>query len=88
MYCKANGAYTLLSIKNHKEMMVSKNLKEFELLLTEIDFMRVHNSYLINLHEVQKYVKSQGGYIIMGNGDHVHISNSKKEGFLKRMTEF
>ena len=85
IYCKANGAYTLLSIKNHKETMVSKNLREFELLLSEIDFMRVHNSYLINLKEVQKYIKSHGGYIIMSNDDHVQISNSKKEDFLNRM---
>ncbi|MET1260720.1 LytTR family DNA-binding domain-containing protein [Flagellimonas sp. DF-77] len=85
IYCKANGAYTLFSIKNHKDVMVSKNLKEYENLLADIDFMRVHNSYLINLNEVKKYVKTQGGYIIMSNDDHVLISNSKKELFLSRM---
>jgi len=88
IYCKANGAYTLISIKNHKQTMVSKNLREFELLLTDIDFMRVHNSYLVNLREVQKYIKSHGGYIIMSNEDHVQVSNAKKDTFLDRMAGF
>ena len=48
--------------------------------------MRVHNSFLINLKEVKKYVKSDGGYIIMNNGDSVSISRSKKEDFIQIMS--
>ncbi len=84
-YCKANGSYTIFSIKGQPDQLVSKNLKEFELLLQEYDFMRVHNSYLINLREVKKYIKSEGGYIIMNNNDHVHLSPRKKELFLERI---
>ena len=85
LYCKANGSYTLFSLKDQQDQLVSKNLKEFEMLLQEYDFMRVHNSFLINLREVKKYIKSDGGYIIMNNGDHVNLSQSKKDQFLERI---
>ncbi|WP_262510736.1 LytR/AlgR family response regulator transcription factor [Algoriphagus yeomjeoni] len=64
---------------------MSKNLKEYENLLTDMNFMRVHNSFLINLQEVKKFVKSEGGYIVMNNDKQVSISNSKRDDFMKRM---
>ena len=48
-------------------------------------FMRVHNSYLINLNEVKKYIKSDGGYIIMSNDMHVSISPRKKDDLIYAM---
>jgi two-component system LytT family response regulator len=48
--------------------------------------MRVHNSFLINLREVKKYVKSEGGYILMKNGAQISISQKKREEFVERMT--
>lgn len=86
IYCKAEGSYTSFILKNTAKILVSKHLKEYENLLLEQDFMRVHNSYLINLKEVKKYVKSDGGYIIMNNNDTVNISRSKKEGFIEIMS--
>ena len=86
LYCKGNGSYTSFILKNNNSLLVSKHLKEYENLLLEQDFMRVHNSFLINLKEVKKYIKSDGGYIIMNNDDLVNISRSKKEVFLKTMT--
>lgn len=47
--------------------------------------MRVHNSYLINLKEVKKYVKADGGYIVMNNDDIVSISRGKKDTFMEAM---
>ncbi|MCF7567917.1 LytTR family transcriptional regulator [Sabulilitoribacter arenilitoris] len=86
LYCKAEGSYTEFVINNSEKLLVSKHLKEYENLLLEQDFMRVHNSYLINLKEVKKYVKSDGGYIIMNNGDIVSVTRSKKEDFIKVMS--
>lgn len=82
IYCKAEGSYTAFILKNSEKLLVSKNLKEYENLLLDQDFMRVHNSFLINLKEIKKYIKSDGGYIIMNNNDTVSISRSKKEDFL------
>jgi len=86
LYCKAEGAYTVFVLKSSDKLLVSKNLKEYENLLLEQDFMRVHNSFLINLKEVKKYVKSDGGYIIMNNDDTVSISRSKKDDFIQVMS--
>lgn len=86
LYCKAEGSYTKFVLKNKDTILVSKHLKEFENMLLEQDFMRVHNSYLINLKEVKKYIKSDGGYIIMNNNDTVSVSRSKKEDFIRVMS--
>lgn len=85
LYCKAEGSYTLFTLKNNSNFLVSKHLKEYETLLLDQNFMRVHNSFLINLKEVKKFVKSDGGYIIMCNGDMVNISRNKKELFIDAM---
>ncbi|WP_425076825.1 LytR/AlgR family response regulator transcription factor [Psychroserpens sp. S379A] len=86
IYCKAEGSYTIFKLKNSEKLLVSKNLKEYENLLLEQGFMRVHNSFLINLKEVKKYMKADGGYIIMNNNDTVSISRSRKLDFLKVMS--
>lgn len=85
IYCKAEGSYTTFILNNNSKLLVSKHLKEYESLLLEQQFMRVHNSFLINLNEVKKFVKSDGGYIIMNNNDTVSISRSKKDEFLELM---
>ena len=86
VYCKAEGSYTSFVLKNDEKLLVSKHLKAYEDLLLEQDFMRVHNSFLINFKEVKKYIKADGGYIIMKNNDSVSISRSKKEGFIEVMS--
>lgn len=83
IYCKAEGSYTRFILKNELTFLVSKHLKEYENLLADHNFMRVHNSFLINLREVKKYIKADGGYILMNNGDAASISRNKKDGFLE-----
>ncbi len=85
LLCKADGSYTSFTMKDGNTLLVSKHLKEYENLLSEHQFMRVHNSYLINLKEVKKYIKSDGGYIIMSNDMHVSISPRKKDDLLESM---
>jgi len=84
--CEANGSYTNIYLKGNRKIMVSKNLKEYETLLADENFMRVHNSFLVNLHEVKQFVKSEGGYILMNNEQQVSISPKKRDEFLERMT--
>jgi two-component system LytT family response regulator len=84
-YCKAEGSYTSFKLIDGATHLVSKHLKEYETLLADQYFMRVHNSFLINLNEVKKYIKSDGGYILMNNGDSVSISRNKKDDFFKIM---
>lgn len=87
IYCKGDGAYTYFYIKDTPRITVSKNLKEFEELLKEQSFFRVHKSYLINLNEMKKYVRGDGGYVVMTNGDNVDVSKRKKESFLSNLSK-
>lgn len=82
IYCKADGSYTTVYLQNKQSKIVSRNLKDFENLLEEFGFCRVHHASLINLKHVQRYVKGEGGYVILSEGHHVDISRRKKEEFL------
>ncbi|TMU55774.1 response regulator transcription factor [Flagellimonas algicola] len=83
--CKADGSYTSFVLRNKSKLMVSKHLKEYEHLLAEHQFMRVHNSFVINLREVKKYIKADGGYIIMSNDMHVSLSPRKKDELIEAL---
>ena len=80
---KADGMYTKVSLQNKTEILISKPLKHFVDLLSNIpEFYKPHRSYLINLKYIQEYSKKDGGYIIMDNNESVSISKDKKEEFL------
>jgi two-component system LytT family response regulator len=85
VYCQADGSYTKLILTNKEVKTVTRNLKDFENLLTDSDFCRVHNASLINMRHVQKYIKGEGGYVILTNNYHVDVSRRKKEEFIKRL---
>jgi two-component system LytT family response regulator len=68
--------------------VASRTLKEIEELLEDYSFLRVHHSSLINLNEVSKYVKGEGGYLVMSDGASVNVSRSRKEGLLKKLQPF
>ncbi|MCU0373900.1 MAG: LytTR family DNA-binding domain-containing protein [Chitinophagaceae bacterium] len=79
---EASGPYTSFFLKDGRRIMVSRHMKEFEQMLGDYGFFRLHNSYMINLKAVQRMVKSDGGYAIMTDGAMVPISPKKKEEFL------
>ena len=83
--CRADINYTTFYLLNGSKMVVSKTLKEFEDLLNEYDFIRVHNSHLINLHHIKNYTRGEGGVVTMSDGTEVDVSRRKKEEFLKRL---
>lgn len=85
LYCEANGSYTNFHLKNDRKIVVSKNLKEYESLFDENHFMRVHNRYLVNLREVRRYVKTEGGYILMNNDAQIGISPKNRAAFIEKM---
>lgn len=79
---EASGPYTSFFLKDGRRIMVSRHMKEFEQMLGDYGFFRLHNSFMINLKAVQRMVKSDGGYAIMSDGAMVPISPKKKEEFL------
>jgi two-component system, LytTR family, response regulator len=77
--CESNRNYTYLYMANKKKIIVSKTLMEFEDMLSKYNFIRVHKSHLINVNYVEKYVKSDGGYMMLKDGSKLPVSIRKKE---------
>ncbi|CAL1516846.1 LytTR family DNA-binding domain-containing protein [Chitinophaga sp. MM2321] len=86
--CESTGNYTRIFFTDKKNLMVSRPLKEFEELLTEVDFFRVHNSHLINLQQMQSYIQGEGGFALMSDGTQVEVSRRRKADFLKKAMQF
>lgn len=77
--CESEDNYTKFYIKNNKPIMISKTLKEYEDMLTEHGFERIHQSHLINLSYLKSYIKKDGGYVVMADNSNLPISQRKKE---------
>jgi len=82
IYCESDKGYTTFYCKNDKKYMASKTLKEFEPQLTAADFIRPHQSFMVNLNFVDKYDKS--GWIHLKNKKQIPVSSRKKESFLSK----
>lgn len=76
--CESDSNYTTLYLRDDKRLVISRTLKEFEDLLGEQDFIRVHNSHLISRKHIKKYIKGEGGEVIMSNGMNIAVSRRKK----------
>lgn len=85
--CQGESNYTHIFLANGKKILVSRTLKEYEELLSEYNFLRVHQSHLVNVAEVKTYVKRDGGYIVMSDGAEVSVSKQKKEAVLTRLAK-
>lgn len=83
--CASDRNYTTLFLKEKKKLLISRPLKEMEELLEEHDFLRVHHSYLVNFKEIDRYIRGEGGYLIMSDGSSVDISRSKKDLLLSKL---
>ena len=88
IFCESDSNYTVLLLKNNKKIVVSRTLKEIEELLEEHSFIRVHRCYLANLNEVEKYVKGEGGYLLMSDGTTIDVARNKKEVLLKELLPY
>ncbi len=80
---ESDGSYTTFVLDSGEKVLVSRGLKEFEELLPESEFCRVHQSHLIPLGKVRKFLKEDGGYALMSNGDKIPVSRRKKDAFLE-----
>lgn len=80
LFCESDKGYTSFYCTNNKKYVVSKTLKEFEERLTEANFTRPHQSFMVNLKFIDKYDKS--GVIYLKNGTKIPVSSRKKESFL------
>lgn len=85
--CSADDNYTNFHMKDGSKIIVSKTLKDYAELLENFNFFRTHQSHLINLDYVVQYVNSDGGHIVMQNGDSVLVSRRRKKQLLDTLME-
>jgi len=85
MYCEASSNYTFIHTQDGKKHVVSRTLKEYEDLLVDHDFFRIHNSFLVNIKTIKKYVRGEGGYVVLNNDVSLDVSKRRKEAFLSRI---
>jgi two-component system LytT family response regulator len=84
-YMEAKGNYTCIKRKGKRELIASKTLSDFETILFNSQFIRIHNGFLVNLDKVVRYVRADGGHIEMEDGTSIAISRRHKEKFLKSL---
>ena len=84
--CQSEANYTIIFLKDKQKITVAKTLREFENLLSEHNFYRVHNSHLINLAFVKSYNRGKGGFVNMMDETVIEVASRRKEDFLKRLT--
>jgi len=80
--CESDRNYSMFYLKNKEKILVTRTLKEYDEMLSSMNFYRAHHSHLINLAYVKKYVKGEGGSVIMEDGTEVEVSRRRKEGLM------
>jgi len=89
MYCESSGNYTTFYLSgNNKPILVSRQLGEYEKLLPDTDFTRIHDKYIINLSYIKEYIKGSGGDVVLENGKEIPVASRRKEDFLSRFKKW
>ncbi len=79
---QSDGNYTSVYLTNGKKLMVAKILKDFEELLSNLGFIRIHHSHIINLNHMESYINKDGGYVILNDKTNLPVSKRKKADLL------
>ena len=85
--CESNVNYTEFFFTNSKRIVVSRTLKDFEDILGELGFFRVHQSHLVNTKMIQEFVKVEGGHLIMSDGKMIPVSTRKRADVVKMLEQ-
>ena len=89
MYCESSGNYTSFFLASEsKPILVSRQLGEYEKLLPESEFIRIHDKYIINLGFIKEYLKGSGGDVVLENGREIPVASRRKEDFLSRFEKW
>jgi two-component system LytT family response regulator len=86
--CEASDVYTIFHMVDGQKYMASKSLNNYEHLLADINFFRIHSKHLINMQYIVKYIKGKGGYVVLEQGDEVEVSVRKKMDFMNRLKDY
>lgn len=83
IHIDSDSNYSTVYLDNRKPIVISRTLKDFENTLKEKGFLRIHNSHLVNLSKIVKFIKADGGYVMMNNQKQLSVSKSKKEDLIR-----
>ncbi|MCB9185879.1 MAG: response regulator transcription factor [Flavobacteriales bacterium] len=83
IYCQGDNNYTHVHRKAATRLLISRTLKSVEEMLVPFGFVRVHNSYLVNPNHIVRFVRNDGGYLIMSDDTRIPIARSRRSDFLK-----
>ncbi|MEL6863678.1 MAG: LytTR family DNA-binding domain-containing protein [Bacteroidota bacterium] len=81
--CESSGNYTQFYFSNGEKLLVTRTLKEYDKLLENHGFVRVHQSHLVNTNHIKEYIKLEGGYLVMDDLSRVAVSVRKKAAVMK-----
>lgn len=82
---QADSNYTIIHMNNMQKLVISKTLKDFEELLDQTQFARIHKSYIVNLRYIKEYSTTDGGIVKMADGNQWSISRRQLDSFLEKM---
>jgi two-component system LytT family response regulator len=85
VYCEAENSYTVFHLKNGQQLVASKSIIEYEQLLEDSCFCRIHKSFLVNLSHIKEYLRGEGGSVLLTNDHEIEVSRRKKEIFITKM---
>lgn len=88
LYCEASGSYTNFYFIDKHSVCTAKTIHEYEELLGDAGFVRIHKSYLVNMLHVKEYLRGEGGSVVLSNNKELEVSRRKKDIFLSKMKEF
>jgi two-component system, LytTR family, response regulator len=88
LYCEAESNYTKVVLANNRKILVAKVLKEIDDALSGEDFFRIHNSFLINVNHIKRFVRGDGGYVVMDDDTAITISRSRRQAFMDMFPRF
>lgn len=83
--CESSNSYTSFFLTGGDKIIVSKPIFEYEELLKDYGFIRCHQSHLVNISRVSSFLKEDGGYLLLNNGNKIPVSRSKKDIVLKEL---
>lgn len=83
--CEAEDNYTHIHLSNGDKITASRTIKAYEDMLGSVNFYRVHKSHLINLNYMKKFVKGDGGYLVMDDGIKIEVSRRRRPAFMEQM---
>lgn len=84
---ESEGNYTTFMLETGEKVVASKGIGDFEELLPESEFCRIHQSHIVQIRHVKKLLKEDGGYALMSTGAKIPVSRRRKDAFLELLMQ-